>query len=191
MPSKSRQLWPIELRDRMWPAGVEPAARRVSGGRSTGLSYGHVRDGRGWTRTSSLLCVRQALCAIELLARTSTKAPGRGVEPRPPRPERGVLPVRRSRNEERSDALRPPRRTRSTQRRGARVLELCHVRPKPNDVVQATRLPFDPGSPRYDVLRGGALEPDARAVSVNVQAKAAAYSAANSAAPKAQEDLSL
>ena len=27
----------------MWPAGIEPAAPRVSGGRSTGLSYGHGR----------------------------------------------------------------------------------------------------------------------------------------------------
>jgi hypothetical protein len=27
----------------MWPAGIEPAAPRVSGGRSTGLSYGHVK----------------------------------------------------------------------------------------------------------------------------------------------------
>ena len=27
----------------MWPAGVEPATPRVSGGRSTGLSYDHVR----------------------------------------------------------------------------------------------------------------------------------------------------
>ena len=26
----------------MWPAGIEPAAPRVSGGRSTGLSYGHM-----------------------------------------------------------------------------------------------------------------------------------------------------
>ena len=44
-PIKSRQLCRIELRSRvmMWPAGVEPAARRVSGGRSTGLSYGHER----------------------------------------------------------------------------------------------------------------------------------------------------
>ena len=69
--------------------------------------------------------------------------------------------------------------------------ELWHVRPKPNDVVQATRQPFDPGSPKYGVLRGGALEPGARAFPDNVQAKADAYSAANSAAPKAQKDLSL
>jgi hypothetical protein len=52
----------------MWPAGLEPAARRVSDGRSTGLSYGHT-SGRGWTRTSGLLLVRQALFAPELLAR--------------------------------------------------------------------------------------------------------------------------
>jgi hypothetical protein len=37
----------------VWPAGIEPAAPRVSGGRSTWLSYGH-KDGRGWTRTSCL-----------------------------------------------------------------------------------------------------------------------------------------
>src|SRR5206468_11292441 len=56
------------------------------------LSYGH-RGGRGWTRTSSLLFVRQALFAIELLARV----PGQGLEPRSPRSERGVLPLRPSR----------------------------------------------------------------------------------------------
>jgi hypothetical protein len=54
-------------------------------------------DGRGWTRTSSLLFVRQALSALELLAHF--EAPGQGLEPRPPRSERGVLAVRRSRKE--------------------------------------------------------------------------------------------
>ena len=37
---------PVELRSRacrVWPAGVEPATPRVSDGRSTALSYGHVR----------------------------------------------------------------------------------------------------------------------------------------------------
>jgi hypothetical protein len=61
----------------MWPAGIEPAAPRVSGGRSTGLSYGHV------------------------LAASSD-----------------------------------------------------HVRPLPNDLVQATRLPFDPGSCAADCATG-------------------------------------
>src|SRR5438874_8161241 len=43
VPIKSRVLCLVELRDRgMWPAGIEPAARRVSDGRSTELSYGHV-----------------------------------------------------------------------------------------------------------------------------------------------------
>lgn len=57
-------------------------------------------SGQGWTRTSSLLFVRQALCAIELLAQVNeVGAPGQGFEPRPPRSERGVLAVRRSRKE--------------------------------------------------------------------------------------------
>jgi hypothetical protein len=43
-----------------------------------------------------------------------------------------------------------------------------------NDVVHATRLPFDPGSSSgtVDVLRGGALEPDPRTPAGNWQAKA-------------------
>jgi hypothetical protein len=91
-------------------------APRVSGGRSTVLSYGHGY-GRGWIRTSDLLFVRQALNRSELLARAEKvggagvepaassvsekcsplsyppKAPGRGLEPRSPRSERGVLPL--------------------------------------------------------------------------------------------------
>jgi hypothetical protein len=63
------------------------------------LDWGHLIgatcDGRGWTRTSNLLLVKQALSAIEPLALGG--APGQGVEPRSPRSERGVLPVRRSR----------------------------------------------------------------------------------------------
>jgi hypothetical protein len=71
------------------------------------------------------------------------------------------------------------------------VALLWHGRPKPNDVFYATHLPFDPGSPLHGVLRGGALEPGALAVSGNSQAKAAAYSAANSHARMAQRNLSL
>ena len=37
---------------------------------------------------------------------------------------------------------------------------LWHVQLAPHDVFHATRLPFDPGSSRIDVLRGGALEPE-------------------------------
>jgi hypothetical protein len=54
-------------------------APRVSGGRSTVLSYGHA-SGRGWIRTSDLLFVRQALNRSELLARAE-KVGGAGVEP--------------------------------------------------------------------------------------------------------------
>ena len=91
------------------------------------LSYPPT-SGRGWARTSSLLFVRQALsllsyspssgpggsrtleppfysphlplrrgCFAELSAIRPVN-PGQGVEPRSPRSERGVLPVRRSRN---------------------------------------------------------------------------------------------
>ena len=91
------------------------------------LSYPPT-SGRGWARTSGLLFVREALsllsytpssgpggsrtlepplhlpqlpprrgCFAELSA-IRPKNPGRGVEPRSPRSERGVLPVRRSRN---------------------------------------------------------------------------------------------
>ena len=34
------------------------------------------------------------------------------------------------------------------QHTGTGRLELCHARKRPDDVVQATRPPFDPGSPR-------------------------------------------
>src|SRR6476469_5062061 len=111
----------------MWSAGVEPATRRVSDGRSP-LSYDHA----GWARLDSnqrhLVCWTSALGRAELLARglAKKKDPGQGLEPRSPRSERGVLPARRSRND--------------------RFLCACHVRRKPNDVVQATRLPFGPGS---------------------------------------------
>ena len=72
--------------------------------------------------------------------------------------------------------VHPPTDGRSTQQAStARVGHgrvLCLVRPRPNDVFHATRLPFGPGSPAtgcaHDamvaVLRGGALEPDPRAL---------------------------
>ena len=47
----------------MWPAGFEPATPRVSGGRSTGLSYGHA-SGRSRSRTDGLLLIREALCQL-------------------------------------------------------------------------------------------------------------------------------
>ena len=70
MPIKSRLL-SAELRSQgVWPAGLEPATRRASGDRSTRAELQpREMHGRGWTRTSSLLFVRQALSAIELLAR--------------------------------------------------------------------------------------------------------------------------
>jgi hypothetical protein len=58
-PRFRRALYRAELRPR------EGVKRRVSG--------------RGWTRTSSLLCVRQALSAIELLAHVSSELRDKGL----------------------------------------------------------------------------------------------------------------
>jgi hypothetical protein len=115
----------------MWSAGIEPATRRVSDGRSP-LSYDHGQSGSAeWARLDSnqrlLVCWTSALNQSELLARGwRKKNPGQGLEPRSPHSECGVLPARRSRN----------------------VFRFVHVTfgRKPNDVVQATRLPFGPGS---------------------------------------------
>jgi hypothetical protein len=60
----------------------------------------------------------------------------------------------------------------------------------PNDVFQAARLPFDPGSPENGVLRGGALEPEPRALRRNWQANAHAYSQRNFTG-RSTEGLSL
>jgi hypothetical protein len=52
------------------------------------------RDGRGWSRTSDLVFVRQVLSRLSY----SPASSGTRIEPRSPRSERGVLPLRRSRN---------------------------------------------------------------------------------------------
>jgi hypothetical protein len=161
-------------------------------------------DGRGWTRTSSLLFVRQALiplsysplrypgrgsnphgpCPRRSRRRASAssatwiRVPGQGIEPRSPRSERGVLPVRRSRSDSHvSVQLLPPRpqQVDAVERNlpdGGRA-------DARTSYVQAARLPFDPGSPSRQrarrsngVLRGGALEPEPRTRSKKPQAKA-------------------
>jgi hypothetical protein len=115
------------------------------------------------------------------------QAPGQGVEPRSPRSARGVLPVRRSRND--LPSVRP--RAAKVDAVAAPSSQALSRSPSANDVVQATRLTFDPGSPHCGVLRGGPLEPGALALSDNSQAKAAAYSAAYFPARAAQRNLSL
>src|SRR5215475_7110073 len=83
-----------------------------------------------------------------------------------------------SRSPVRKTHVRPPSTPaairRSTQRRSTPArgrLELWHARTRPDDVVYATRPPFDPGSPKprrasdnHGVLRGGVLEPGALAL---------------------------
>ena len=112
---------------------------------------------RGWTRTSSLLCVRQALCALELLALERSEAEIRDKGSNLGFHFQSVASCRLD-DPGKERALRP--------HRGCGVdaaALLWYVRMNtPNDVVYATRLPFDPGSPRCGVLRGGALEPEPR-----------------------------
>ena len=130
---------------------ARPKAAHPSGKRS-----GRGTNGRGWSRTSGLFLIREALCLPELPAR---RAPGQGLEPQSPRSERGVLPLRRSRIGaiegarsgtprvsvhlplEEIDAVARP----SPQARAALFSVTFGL--KPNDVFQATRQPFDPGSP--------------------------------------------
>ena len=74
-----------------------------------------------------------------------------GVEPRSPRSERGVLPVRRPRSEPECDSPSVPRSELGCRRRRRSEPPCshpacCHARITANDVVHATRLPFDPGS---------------------------------------------
>ena len=127
-------------------------------------------SGRGWNRTSSLLCVRQALSRVELLARAH---PGQGIEPRSPRSERGVLPVRRPRSEWGADASpsiprlgdRRSRRGTGCRRRSGR-----HVRPYAERCCPCHSPTLRPWiadrrlrrSAAVVVLRGGALEPELR-----------------------------
>ena len=102
----------------MWSAGVEPARPAFQAGALPIWSYDHA-SGRGWSRTSDLLFVRQALSqlsyspAMEKWAELESnqppppyqrgarptelpahvKASGQGLEPRSPRSERDVLPL--------------------------------------------------------------------------------------------------
>jgi hypothetical protein len=143
-----------------------------------------------WARLGSNqrppLCKRGALPAeLHALGGRPAIDPGRGVEPRSPRSERGVLPVRRSRN----GAGASPSIPRVGDRRSRRCPAAAHgrvlylVRLKPNDVFCASRLPFVPGSsiagcalcgdrcPTWRSFGAGAW----RRGAVNLQAKADAY----------------
>jgi hypothetical protein len=80
-------------------------------------------------------------------------------------------------------------------RAGLRSVVLCLARPEPNDVFQASRLPFDPGSiarcRESVVLRGGALEPDSCLPAGKAQAKADAYSPMAFPSARLQRSFSL
>jgi len=145
-PGKSRELCRVELRSRRCDRQESNLRRPAFQAGALPLELrSRAEDGRGWTRTSNFLLVRQALSAIELLA---LEDPGQGVEPRPPRSERGVLPVRRSRNVR----LRPtPERELDAVARASRISANGARHPCRTSYFHATRLLFDPGSPTAGV----------------------------------------
>ena len=110
----------------MGGAGVEPALPPYQrGALPPELSAEWARLG---SNQQPLVCKTSAL-PLELLARVS--APGQGVEPRSPRSERGVLPVRRSRNERREPGLSIHlHRGRSTQQASVLASSFLSRRPK-------------------------------------------------------------
>src|SRR5581483_414869 len=131
-------------------------------------------DGRGWTRTSSLLFVRQALSTVELLAL---------VEPLELRDKDSNLDLRVQSAV--SWPLDDPRSLNLSMSRRARLAR-CG-----NDVVYASRLRFDPGSCTPPVARPGHLRPTWRRSgarrshrSRNMQAKATVIRTASITASK-------
>ncbi len=158
------------------PAAIEPAPTRVSNRELCRVELRSHADATGYVTGRGRTCdASRFRRALYRLSYGHAKAPGQGVEPRSPRSERGVLPVRRSRNVARiwgAAPLRPsPDRGRSTQQAGAsrrarsRPLSrppeaercfLCHsptLRPWITDHWLRT-------CAVVAVLRGGALEPE-------------------------------
>src|SRR5437762_629191 len=114
-------------------AGVEPAAPPYQrGALPPELSAEWARLG---SNQQPLVCKTSAL-PLELLARTSD--PGQGVEPRSPRSERGVLPVRRSRNG-RAPAVSSARRSVEERDVPHRTCALFGIHHDPVPAVQGDR----------------------------------------------------
>ena len=129
----------------MWPAGIEPAAPRVSDERSTGEL--RPRDGRGWTRTSDNLFVRQALSPLSYSpVRIRDKGSNLDLH---------VQSVVSCRLDDPGSCLSVQlpvggRRNGTAPLFSSGARHACRA-----SYVHATRLPFDPGSPAASVhVRG-------------------------------------
>ena len=141
-PRFRRALYRAELRSReVGGVGVEPRPPpHQRGALPTELSaYEWARLG---SNQQPLVCETSALP----LSYSPVSNPGQGVEPRSPRSERGVLPVRRSRNVRRS--VHPPSREIDAAAHAFKAVVASSDSSGlgPNDVFHATRLLFDPGS---------------------------------------------
>jgi hypothetical protein len=175
-------------------------APRVSSGRSTGLSYDHEYE-RGWSRTSDLLFVRQALIPAELLAPN----PGQGIEPRPPGSELASCRLDHpgaicGRTPRRQGVRRPPKSfptpfiSTGDPRSGATLPPMS--RPAGAERCFPSHSPYsstlDRASSAGDArLRGGALEPGACSLArkgigkprLNVSVSFSAHSSARDLSP--------
>jgi hypothetical protein len=115
-PIKSRQLCPFELRSRR--RGRQES--NLHAPRFKRELYLLELRPRKWARLDSNQRPLVCKTSTQPLSYSPAKAQGRGLEPRSPRSERGVLPVRRSRTDV-TRHLRPP------PARGAR--RSCETRP--------------------------------------------------------------
>ena len=143
-----------------------------------------IRNGRGWNRTSDFLRVKQALWPAELLARERLRD-------KDSNPDLHVQSVVSCRLDDpglvpaRSVHLRRGRSTQSV------AVVLSRTARAPNGLVYASRLPFDPGSPRAASFVEELWSPAPLRFPGNRQAKAEPYSALNYRPAKSQRDLSL
>ena len=136
----------------------------------------YMCDGRGWDRTSSLLCVRQALSRLSYSPVYSRS----GARDRTSISTfRAWCPAALDDPGAKWGASAPPSIPRTGDRRSRRApaagdRRVFHVTRGclPSDVVHATRLPFDPGSPTADAQIRNGRRPTWRGVGARASAVA-------------------
>jgi hypothetical protein len=162
-PIKSRQLCQLSYGAEVWSAGVEPARPAFQAGAlpfelrpQRWATLSKLRD-----KGSNLDLHVQSVASFRLRrSRIGGRPAGAGEHPAASQPSRASVHL-------------PERELDAAARPHGLWVAVSSVTPGPipNDVFQATRLPFDPGSPAGSrtcapvaVLRGGVLEPVPRSL---------------------------
>ena len=166
-PRFRRALYRAELRSREW---AESASNRRPPPHQRGALPTEL-SAYEWARLGSnqqpLVCETSALP----LSYSPVSNPGQGIEPRSPRSERGVLPVRRSRNVRRS--VHPPSREIDAAAHAFRRVVASSDSSSLGRTMFSMPLAYSSTlDRRIAVLRGGALEPDAQQPTEKAHAKA-------------------